>query len=228
MKGKFDIRVIAIFVLTIILVIMLVIYFRNANNNTISGLNSSINGGINIEEQNNEISTEVTNTNGQNNTNNATKITFSGQISSALTENISLHATYYLEESYIQENKEIKEGENILKYTNGQYLTAPYDCVILTSNLPEIEGQCTNEHYVQISSTQRLAVQVNVSEDYINEIEVGDTANITIPAYDNLEVTGYVTKISSTAQNGSFTAMIEFDNSDDIMIGMSATITINL
>lgn len=215
MKEKFEIRVIAIFVLIIILAVMLVIYFRNENN-TFSGLNLSTNRDINVEENVEEQSSSS-----------GTKITSSGQISSALTENISLHATYYLEESYIQENKEIKEGENILKYTNGEYLTAPYDCVIISSNLPEVEGQCTNQHYVQISSTQRLAVQVNVSEDYINEIEVGDTANITVSAYDNLEVTGYVTKISSSAQNGSFTATIEFDNSDNILIGMSATITIN-
>lgn len=88
----------------------------------------------------------------------------------------------------VEENKEIKESENILKYTNGEYLTAPYDCVIISSNLSEVEGQCTNQHYVQISSTQRLAVQVNVSEDYINEIEVGDIANIAVATYDNLEV----------------------------------------
>ena len=74
---------------------------------------------------------------------------------SALSENLELHTTY-LSEVYVEEKQFVKEGENILKYTNGEYLTAPYDCYILELNLPEIEGQCLNNHYIQIESKNML------------------------------------------------------------------------
>ena len=37
----------------------------------------------------------------------------------------------------VEEDDTVKKGENILKYSNGTYLVAPYDCVITEINIPE-------------------------------------------------------------------------------------------
>lgn len=50
----------------------------------------------------------------------------SGQISTNLTENLELNTYRYFKEIYVEENDFVAEWENILKYTNGTYLTAPY------------------------------------------------------------------------------------------------------
>ena len=60
----------------------------------------------------------------------STTLKTNAEIKSALSENVELHATYYLEEIYVEENQFVEAGENILKYTNGTYLVAPYDCYI--------------------------------------------------------------------------------------------------
>ena len=39
-------------------------------------------------------------------------------------------------------------------------------------------------------------------------------------------IQGYVTKISSTASNGRFTATVEFENDGEILLGMTANVTI--
>lgn len=206
-KSIDKIKIIIIILLIIILGIMLLKYNSKTENN------------FNMKESNIEsVSGEAT-------AENETIVTSKTQIQSALTENVSLHATYYLEEIYVQTNESIKQGEAILKYTNGEYLTAPYDCVINEINIPDIGTICKNDNYINISSTNRLQVTMNISEDIINQIYIGQPADITITSLDE-SVTGNITNISSTASNGNFTVLIEFENSSDIKIGMSATVKI--
>ena len=155
-----------------------------------------------------------------------TSITGTSEVSSALTENLELHATYYLEESYVQTNQLVKAGENILKYTNGTYLVAPYDCVITEINIPETGVKCTNEHYVKIASNNSLSVQFKVDESKISSVSLGQSASVSISAFEDKSLEAVVTNISSTASNGKFTVTVEFDNDGDVMLGMTADVNI--
>lgn len=208
MKNKKEI--ITIIILIVLFVIMCFFYFKEDNN-------------TNLKES---IKTQTENTQNSDVQENTTTIKTTTEVESALTEEIELHATYYLEEIYVEEDEEIEEGENILKYTNGTYLVAPYKCVINSINIPEIYGQCTNEHYIQISSINILSVQINVDETEINNLSIGQEAQILISAFDNKTIKGNITKISNTASNGKFTVTIEFENDGEIKLGMTANIEI--
>ena len=212
MKGKVDFRIPIIIVLTIILIIMCYFYFKEDNSQSIGNMDFD------------KIS-ENFNTNANSNSN-KTILSTTSEVASSLTENIELHATYYLEESYVETNQKIKSGENILKYTNGNYLTAPYDCVITNINIPDEEKQCTNEHYIEISSINSLQVQFRIDETKVDSIELGQEATIEIAAYEDKTLQGYVTNISSTASNGRFTVTVEFENDGEILLGMTANVTI--
>lgn len=204
---KIDFRIPIIIVLTIILIIMCYFYFKEDNSNNF------------FNNGNREIS----------NTENVKKsytVQTTSEIKSALTENIELHATYYLEESYVSENQLVKKGENILKYTNGTYLTAPYDSVITSINIPSVGGQCNNNHYIGISANNALKVQLSVSESKISSISLGDEALIKISSLDDKTYEGVVTNISNTASNGKFTVTIEFENDGNIYIGMTANVSV--
>ena len=159
--------------------------------------------------------------------NNTTTVSSSSEVKSALIENIELHATYYLKKVYVENNSYVAKGEKILKYTNGTYLTAPYDCYIVELNVPEIKGKCLNSHYIKIQSKNMLAVSMKVSETKINKVSIGDEAKITIPALEK-EYKGYVTHIGSSASNGKFTIDIEFENDGEIKLGMTATTEITI
>lgn len=159
-------------------------------------------------------------------------INSSSYIASVLTENIELHATYYFDEIYYEENELIKEGENILKYTNGKYLVAPYDCIITKIEIPDKDEKCTNSHYITIESTNVLTMSLNVDEDELDTVYIGQEAEITVDVLKDKSYTGYVTKISNTASyssNGSkFTVIVEFKNDGNILIGMGAKCNIIL
>ncbi len=215
MKKKIDLRILIIFVLTIILIIMCYFYLKNDSDETTN----------NMQIDTSKINSN-TETNSTNNKNDTVAISSTSEVSSRIIEKLELHATYYLEESYIQTNQLIKAGENILKYTNGTYLTAPYDCVITEINIPDKEAKCTNNHYVQISSNNTLMVKFDVDETKIDTISLGQEASVKISAYEDKVLDGVVTNISSTASNGKFTVTVEFENDGELKIGMTAVVTV--
>jgi len=149
------------------------------------------------------------------------------EVKSALIENVELHATYYLEEVYVEENSYVSKGDKILKYTNGTYLTAPYDCYIVELNVPDEEGKVLNSHYVQIQSKNILTVSMKIDETKVNKLKIEDDAKITVSAIDKT-YTGYITHIGSIASNGKFTIDIEFENDGDVKIGMTSTILLEI
>lgn len=156
----------------------------------------------------------------------------SSSVASALTENIELHATYYYEEMYYEENEYIEEGENILKYTNGTYLKAPYNCIITEISIPEEGEKCTNSHYITVQSTDILTMSLTVDEDELDTVYIGQEAQIDVDVIEDKTYVGYVTYVSNIAtysSNGSkFTVTVEFENDGQISIGMSATCNVVL
>lgn len=157
----------------------------------------------------------------------STTLTGTSEVKSALIENVELHATYYLEETYVEENSYVAKGDKILKYTNGTYLTAPYDCYIVEIKVPDEKGKCLNSHYVKIQSKNILTVSMGISEKNINKISIGQEAEITISALEKT-YKGYITHIGSTANNGKFTVDIEFENDGNIKLGMTSTVEITI
>ena len=156
-----------------------------------------------------------------------TTISSNSEIKSALTENLELHTTYYLSEVYVEKNQYVESGANILKYTNGEYLTAPYDCYVLELNVPEVGGKCVNNNYIQIESKNILSVSMNVDETQIDKINIGDEATIEVTATDT-KYTGNITHIGNTANNGKFEITIEFENDGNVKIGMTSKVEIKI
>lgn len=203
---KINFRIPIIIVLIIILCIMNYFYFKN---DTLNISNNSFDMSkiqINKKEE-------------------KTTLSSTSQVLSATTENINLHATYYFEEVYVEENQLVKKGEKILKYTNGTYLIAPYDLIITKINIPNKDEKCTNNHYIEVSSNNSLKVSLSVDETKISDLSIGKSAKIKISSTSE-EVDGVITKISNTASKGKFSVEVEFDNTGDIKIGMTANVTI--
>lgn len=152
-----------------------------------------------------------------------TTIKQNSEIRTALSEKIEPHASYYLEEVYVEEKQFVEKGANILKYTNGNYLTAPYDCSITSLNLPDKESKLLNSHYVEIASNNILSVTMNIDEEEISKVSLGQEAIITVTTLEK-EYKGYVTNIASTASNGKFKVTIEFENDGNIKLGMTSSV----
>ena len=157
----------------------------------------------------------------------STTLKTNAEVKSALSENVELHATYYLEEVYVEKNQLVEAGENILKYTNGTYLVAPYDCYITELNLPDLNGKILNSHYIGIASSNSLMVTTNVDETNIEKVSVGLEATIEVSSLGKT-YKGNITHIASTGSNGKFEVEIEFENDGDVKMGMTSSVSITI
>lgn len=154
-------------------------------------------------------------------------LTGSGQVLAKTTEKLELTTTKYFEAMCVEEDDTILKGENILKYTNGTYLVAPYDCYITELNLPDLNGKVLNSHYVGIASSNSLMVTMNIDETNIKKISVGLETTIEVTSL-NKTYKGNITHIASTGNNGKFEIEIEFENDGDVKIGMTGSVTIKI
>ncbi len=154
-------------------------------------------------------------------------LTSSGQISSASTEKLELDTSKYFETMCVEEDDIVYEGENILEYTDGTYLTAEYDCVINSFNVPETESICTSSNYVEVQTMEELNMTLSISETEISSVEVGQEVEITLTADETMTYTGEISKIDAVGTYSSsgttFSAIVTFENDGNIKIGMSAS-----
>ena len=207
MKDK---KIIIILILIVIFIGILIAYSSsNSSSNNLNNMNDSM-------QKSNE-----------KNTQNTQILKSTSEIKSASIEKIQTHTGYYLEELYVEESQYIEEGANILKYTNGEYLVAPYDCYITELELPNSEEKLLNTHYVQIEGSNVLTVTMNIDEEQISKISIGKEVDVEVSAIENT-YKGYVTHIASTASNGKFEVNIEFENDGNIKLGMTASVKIEI
>lgn len=213
MKRKNKYKYIILTFIVILILIGIYIFIKDKNDQT-NKLSSDV-------SETEVIKTDILNT-----------LSSSGYIETGLEENKQLHATYYFEDIYFEENQYIKAGENILKYTNGEYMVAPYNCVITKKSLPNAQEICTDQHYITIQSTDTLNMTLSIEEDELNTIHNGQEAQIEIKSLDNKVITGYVINISNSATYSSsgstFDVTVEFQNDGNILLGMSAKCSIIL
>lgn len=159
-------------------------------------------------------------------------LTSSGQIASAVTENLALSTTKYFKTMCVEENEYVAKGDNILEYTNGTYLTAPYNCVVVSYVVPTTGTIGSSNHYVQIQSLEKLAITISVEESQIDSVYVGQEVKIVLNADEEKSYTGTVSKVNqigSYATSGTtYTAMISLENDGNIKLGMSTSCTITL
>lgn len=161
-----------------------------------------------------------------------TTLTASGEVTSGTVKKLSLNTNYYYWAMCVEENEYISKGSNILKYTNGTYLTAPYNCVITEYSVPSVNNICTEDNYIQISSLDDLYMDLNISEDQLSKVSVGQEVEIVVNYNEDVKYTGVISKINAIGTSGqsgtSFGAIVSLTNDGTLKLGMSASCTVTL
>lgn len=159
-------------------------------------------------------------------------LTASGTVEAKTTEKLTLDTTKYFKAMCIENDDTVKVGENILEYTNGTYLTAPYDCVIISNSVPETEKKCTSGNYIEVSNLDTLVTTISINENEVNNVAVGQEVEIKLTADESKTYKGTITKLDSIgeyqASGSTFSATVEFENDDTIKLGMSVSCTVIL
>jgi len=159
-------------------------------------------------------------------------ITSSGQIEASKTEKLSLNTSYYYSTILVEEDDIVKKGEKIVKYTNGKYLTAPYDLVIVSTSLPNKGKKASSSNYIEVSNIQNVIVNISINESEIPNISTGDNVEIVLTSDSSKKYNGEISKISSvgtySSSGSTFQAIVSLKNDGNIKVGMSVSCTINI
>lgn len=161
-----------------------------------------------------------------------TTLTAPGEVQSAQTEKLTLNTSYYYLTMCAEQGEFVKEGANLLKYSNGVYVIAPYDCVVTGYSVPEVKDICTSSNYIEISSVEDLYMDINIGEDKIDKVTSGQEVDIVVSYDETKEYKGTISKINAIGTKGSgqanFAAIASLKNDGNLKLGMSATCTITI
>lgn len=159
-------------------------------------------------------------------------LTSSGQIEASNTEKLSLNTSYYYNSILVETDDVVKKGEKIVKYSNGKYLTAPYDLVIKSTSLPSKGKKATSSNYIEVSNISGVIVNISINESEIPNIKTGDEVEIVLTSDSSKKYVGEISKISSvgtySSSGSTFAAIVSLENDGNIKIGMSVSCTINI
>ena len=206
-----------IFIILIILIVMVGVFFLGRQ----VGLNEEQES-TNIVKTEEKVSTQTI----------KKTLTSSGSVESKTTEKVALSTSKYFEAMCVEVDDTVSKGDKILKYTDGTYLKASNDCVILSTNLPDTETKATSSNYVEVSYLNKLTIDLSISENEIASIKEGQEVEISLSADETKTFTGKITKIDSvgtySTSGTTFSATVEFKNDGSVKLGMSVSCTVIL
>ncbi len=164
-------------------------------------------------------------------------VTGSGEIVSGDEETLEADSDKTVDTVKAVEGQAVKKGAVLLTYTDETAITAPFNGVIGkvtiaddTESNQQNASKATDS--IVIMSTDNLVTNLSVDETDLNNIKVGQSADITINAFPDTKYSGKVTSISETGtyDNGGskFQISIKLDKTTNVKIGMSAAVDITV
>ena len=159
-------------------------------------------------------------------------LTSSGEVQAYSTKKLKLNTDYVFNKVLVEEDQTVKKGTKLVRYSNGKYLVAPYDCVISKINVPTKGKNPTSSHYIEIKNTSKVIVSINISESEIANLKVGKEVEVVLTSDSSKTYTGKITKISSigtySSSGSTFEVEVTIKNDRNIKVGMSVSTTINI
>ena len=129
-------------------------------------------------------------------------------------------------------NEKEEELMELLKiYKNGA-VTAPISGSVISVDYDEDEKQEGETSIVTISPDKSMEVTISIDEAKILNVEVGQTASVTVSSVGDDAFTGTVTEVDTAAESDSgvteYTATITLDKAKDMLEGMTAKVAIRI
>lgn len=159
-------------------------------------------------------------------------LTSTGEISTATTEKLELDTSKYFETMCVEEDDIVEEGENILKYSNGTYLVAPYKLLISSYSVPDTGSKATSSNYIEVKDLENLTTTLTINENEIANISEDQEVEITLTADTSKVYKGTITKIDGigtySSSGTTFSTLVSFENDGNAKLGMSVSCSINI
>lgn len=146
----------------------------------------------------------------------------SGIFSSFHTSDIKVDEGYKIVNQYVNDGDAINANQNVFLVNNGyesSYIKSPIAGLFF-----EKQGENAPTTY-QIFDTNDTGVMIQVSEENVAKLQIGQKANVLFTAIGK-EVEGEVSYISKIADAGNFSVRIRLPYSEDLRFGYNGSVKI--
>ena len=130
---------------------------------------------------------------------------------------------------YAEKGSDVKQGDTLLRFSNGKSVTADFDGRINQLQVSEGGEVKEGDTLLQLVDFSHMRVSIRVDEYDISDVKVGDECRVTATATENtftsvIEDINYVS--SSTGSVAYYTATAYVDVKSGVYPGMQVTVTI--
>lgn len=111
---------------------------------------------------------------------------------------------------------------------NDSFIKSPLDGVVTTRNINVGEQAGSASTLITVMNLDKVIVNINVLEDQVNRLHVGQQVEVKVSAVSDTPFTGAITNIASAASTSSkvFPVKVHIDNRDHVLKpGMFAEVT---
>lgn len=156
-----------------------------------------------------------------------TYYTFTGNIEAKNRQSVISGKVMQISKIYVADGDKVSEGDDLLKTTMGEYITADIDGEVVNLNVEVNQQVMSGIKLLDVVDYSAMQISVKVDEYDVSAVTPGKAATIKISAL-NKELSGTVSSISKegTITNGVtyFDAVIDLASDDAIKVGMSTEV----
>ncbi len=156
-------------------------------------------------------------------------LSFSGSLNLIDSQTFSADSAAKVRAVYVSAGDDVKEGDKLMRLSNGDTITAEFDGRVNTISVEEGDEVSSGTSLVQVADFSHMKVNIRVDEYDISSVYVGQNCTVTATATEQeFESTiAAIDYISASAGSVAYyTATAYVDVSAGIYPGMQATVTI--
>lgn len=156
-------------------------------------------------------------------------LSFSGSLQLIDSASYAANASATVRTLYVSEGDEVKDGDRLLRLSNGQTIEAEFDGRVNQLKVEAGEDVSAGDMLVQIADFNHMKVSVRVDEYDISDVYVGQSCRVTTTATEQTFESSIASIDYISSSSGSvayYTAVIYVDVDGGVYPGMQATVTI--
>ena len=156
-------------------------------------------------------------------------LSFSGNLGLIDSASYTASSSGTVKTVYAPAGTEVKEGDKLLRLSNGETVTADFDGRVNVLSLSEGDSVVAGDTLAQIADFTHLRVTFRVDEYDISDVSVGQACTVTVTALEKsyestIAAIDYISASSGNVAYYSATAYVDVDG--DALPGMQVTVTI--
>jgi len=156
-------------------------------------------------------------------------LSFSGSLNLIDSQTFSADSSATVRAIYVQAGDDVKEGDKLLRLSNGDTITAEFDGRVNTISVEAGDEVASGTSLIQVADFQHMKVNIRVDEYDIASVSVGQNCTVTATATEQefestIAAIDYISASSGNVAYYTATAYVDVDQG--IYPGMQATVTI--